>query len=344
MAGLWSLGEAQLARRALLSRWTAEAIGVARHVRRGLGAQGKAAASADAAVSRRGQSGVRHVAPVGRLLHQDRRQYQRRGRRPMIGEGPCAQHHTEQRDDTCSHLVTMPRVPCSHHTGQLRRDANTWQRAGAAIPLSQTRRLHSPPPRGNCRPSLLRQISATVAEKEATAQAELPKNFDFSNEERLYKWWESNGYFKPAEDSKERPFTMAMPPPNVTGALHMGHAMFVTLQDILARFHRMNGSPTLWLPGTDHAGIATQLVVEKMLATQGIKRTDLQREDFEKKVWEWKEKYGGTITNQMRRLGASCDWSRERFTLDENLSQLDTNGGHHLITDAYLLGKSRSWV
>jgi len=112
-----------------------------------------------------------------------------------------------------------------------------------------------------------------------------------------------------------------MPPPNVTGSLHMGHAMFVTLEDIMVRYNRMNGRPTLWLPGTDHAGIATQLVVEKMLASEGIKRVDLGRDEFTKRVWEWKEKYGGTITNQIKRLGASCDWSRERFTLDEQLSR-----------------------
>ncbi|OEL34407.1 Valine--tRNA ligase, chloroplastic/mitochondrial 2 [Dichanthelium oligosanthes] len=112
-----------------------------------------------------------------------------------------------------------------------------------------------------------------------------------------------------------------MPPPNVTGSLHMGHAMFVTLEDIMVRYFRMKGRPALWIPGTDHAGIATQLVVEKMLAAEGVKRTDLTREEFTKKVWEWKEKYGGTITNQIRRLGASCDWSRERFTLDEQLSR-----------------------
>lgn len=112
-----------------------------------------------------------------------------------------------------------------------------------------------------------------------------------------------------------------MPPPNVTGSLHMGHAMFVTLEDIMVRYFRMKGRPTLWLPGTDHAGIATQLVVERMLASEGIKRTELSREEFTSRVWEWKEKYGGTITNQIKRLGASCDWTREHFTLDEQLSR-----------------------
>ncbi|CAI5491484.1 unnamed protein product [Closterium sp. Naga37s-1] len=166
----------------------------------------------------------------------------------------------------------------------------------------------------------------------------LPKAFDFSAEEKIYAWWEGSGYFKPDEsalqsgaaaaagDSSDKtdistPFVISMPPPNVTGALHMGHAMFVTLEDIMARFWRMKGRPTLWLPGTDHAGIATQLVVEKMLASEGISRKELGREEFVKRVWEWKEKYGGTIAKQIRRLGASCDWSRERFTLDDQLSK-----------------------
>ncbi|KAI4375454.1 hypothetical protein MLD38_013320 [Melastoma candidum] len=150
---------------------------------------------------------------------------------------------------------------------------------------------------------------------------ETAKTFDFTSEEKIYSWWESQGYFKPNLDSGTDPFVIPMPPPNVTGSLHMGHAMFVTLEDIMTRYHRMRGRPTLWIPGTDHAGIATQLVVEKMLASEGIKRSDLSREDFTKRVWEWKEKYGGAITNQIKRLGASCDWSREHFTLDEQLSR-----------------------
>ncbi|XAR73533.1 Valine--tRNA ligase [Bertholletia excelsa] len=150
---------------------------------------------------------------------------------------------------------------------------------------------------------------------------EIAKSFDFSSEERIYNWWESQGYFKPNFDRGSDPFVISMPPPNVTGSLHMGHAMFVTLEDIMVRYHRMKGSPTLWLPGTDHAGIATQLVVERMLAAEGIKRIELGRDEFTNRVWEWKEKYGGTITNQIKRLGASCDWTRERFTLDEQLSR-----------------------
>lgn len=123
-----------------------------------------------------------------------------------------------------------------------------------------------------------------------------------------------------SEGGSGEPFVVSMPPPNVTGALHMGHAMFATLQDIMARVARMQGRPTLWLPGTDHAGIATQLVVEKMLAAEGTSRGALGREAFLQRVWQWKERYGATITGQLRRLGASCDWSRERFTLDAGLS------------------------
>ena len=138
-------------------------------------------------------------------------------------------------------------------------------------------------------------------------------------EERLYKWWEESGYFKPGGDETKQCFVIPMPPPNVTGKLHMGHAMFVTLEDIMARFHRMRGRPTLWLPGTDHAGIATQMLVERQLKSQGIERVELGREKFLERVWEWKGEYGGFITEQMRRLGASCDWSREKFTLDDDL-------------------------
>ena len=152
--------------------------------------------------------------------------------------------------------------------------------------------------------------------------ADLPKNFEQGDvEERLYKMWEENGYFKPSDTAAGEPFTIAMPPPNVTGALHMGHAMFVTLQDIMARNARMRGRPTLWVPGTDHAGIATQLVVERSLEADGLTREGVGREEFERRTWEWKKEYGGRIGNQIRRLGASCDWSRERFTLDEGLSE-----------------------
>lgn len=152
--------------------------------------------------------------------------------------------------------------------------------------------------------------------------SQLPKIYNHhETEPKLYQWWESSGFFTPEIDWSKKPFVIAMPPPNVTGALHMGHAMFVTLEDLMTRYHRMKGEPTLWLPGTDHAGIATQLQVEKALAQEGKTRWDLGREAFEARVWAWKEKYGGYITQQLRRLGASCDWTRERFTLDEGLSE-----------------------
>jgi valyl-tRNA synthetase len=150
----------------------------------------------------------------------------------------------------------------------------------------------------------------------------LEKTFDpKSVEPRLYAAWEASGAFKPSEDPNAEPFVIVIPPPNVTGSLHIGHALNNTLQDVLTRFHRMRGKAALWLPGTDHAGIATQMVVERQLAAAGnIGRRDMGREAFVDKVWEWKAESGGAITNQLRRLGASCDWSRERFTLDEGLS------------------------
>ncbi len=144
-----------------------------------------------------------------------------------------------------------------------------------------------------------------------------PNNF----EAKWYRLWEEAGYFQAASSSAKEPFSMVIPPPNVTGSLHMGHALQHTLHDILVRWKRMQGRNVLWLPGTDHAGIATQNVVEKQLAEKGIRRQDLGREAFEKTVWDWKTESGNTITKQMRLLGTSCDWSRERFTLDAGLSR-----------------------
>ncbi len=140
-------------------------------------------------------------------------------------------------------------------------------------------------------------------------------------EARWYSFWESQKLFSPKIDPKKKPYVIVIPPPNVTGILHMGHALNNSLQDILVRWHRMKGEPALWVPGTDHAGIATQNVVEKKLAKEGKKRQDLGREKFLEEVWKWKEEHGSTITKQLRRLGASCDWTRERFTMDEGLSR-----------------------
>jgi valyl-tRNA synthetase len=150
----------------------------------------------------------------------------------------------------------------------------------------------------------------------------LDKTFDpKSAEPRLYAAWEASGAFAPIDDPAAEPFSIVIPPPNVTGSLHIGHALNNTLQDVLIRFERMRGKAALWLPGTDHAGIATQMVVERQLAESGNQsRRDLGRDDFVAKVWEWKSQSGGAIVRQLRRLGASCDWSRERFTLDEGLS------------------------
>jgi len=158
---------------------------------------------------------------------------------------------------------------------------------------------------------------------------ELPKSYDFKEyEEKIYQVWEEKGYFKPSNDPNlpghdpnVEPFVIVIPPPNVTGALHLGHPLFVATEDIMIRYHRMKGEPTLWVPGTDHAGIATQLQVENLLRKEGTTREAIGREAFEARVWQWKEKYGGEIINQLRRLGASCDWERERFTLDQGLSR-----------------------
>jgi valyl-tRNA synthetase len=159
---------------------------------------------------------------------------------------------------------------------------------------------------------------------------ELPKTYDFkSTESRIYEMWESAGYFKPWNDPNKpdfdpnvEPFVISIPPPNVTGELHIGHPMFISLEDLMVRYHRMKGYSTLWVPGTDHAGIATQLMVERhLLRTEEVTREELGREEFVKRTWDWKNKYGSLITNQIRRLGASCDWSRERFTLDDGLSR-----------------------
>ena len=144
-----------------------------------------------------------------------------------------------------------------------------------------------------------------------------PKDF----EEKIYASWEQNGDFKPDMSKNAEAFAIVIPPPNVTGVLHMGHALDNTLQDILIRYNRMLGKKVLWQPGTDHAGIATQMVVERNLAKEGITRHDLGREKFIETVWKWKEQSGGTICKQLRRLGASCDWSRERFTMDDGLSR-----------------------
>ena len=150
---------------------------------------------------------------------------------------------------------------------------------------------------------------------------ELPKVYEPQQvENKIYNMWEGNGYFRPTQKEGAKPFTIVMPPPNVTGQLHMGHAMDATLQDTLIRFKRMQGYSALWVPGVDHAGIATQIKVEEELRKEGLTRYDLGREKFLERVWDWKHKYGNRIVEQQKKLGASCDWERARFTMDEGCS------------------------
>ena len=165
---------------------------------------------------------------------------------------------------------------------------------------------------------------------------ELPKVYEPREVEgRVYEMWEKNGCFEGHRDPDKRPFTIVMPPPNVTGQLHMGHAMDCTLQDILIRFKRMQGCAALWVPGTDHAGIATQIKVEEELRkSEGLTRYDLGREKFLERVWDWKHKFGNRIVEQQKKLGASCDWSRARFTMDEGLS----NAVRHVFVSLYNKG------
>jgi valyl-tRNA synthetase len=166
----------------------------------------------------------------------------------------------------------------------------------------------------------------------------LPKTYDFENtESRIYEMWEEGGYFKPSNDPHDpdfdpeiEPYVISIPPPNVTGKLHLGHVIFVSLEDLMIRYHRMKGYSTLWVPGTDHAGIATQLQVEKQLLEEGTSRQEIGRKEFLKRTWAWKEEHSGLIVEQIRRLGASCDWDRERFTLDEGLSQAVREAFVHL--------------
>ena len=157
-----------------------------------------------------------------------------------------------------------------------------------------------------------------------------PKDF----EDKIYKNWEESGYFKPSEDKSKKPYTIVIPPPNTTGKLHMGHALDETIQDLLIRYKRMQGYNTLWLPGTDHAAIATEAKVVAKLKEEGISKEDLGREEFLNRAWEWKKEYGGIIINQIKKLGCSCDWDRERFTMDEGLS----NAVKHVFVELYNKG------
>ncbi len=151
---------------------------------------------------------------------------------------------------------------------------------------------------------------------------ELEKNYNpVDIEDRLYSKWINKKYFKAEVDKRKKPFTIVMPPPNITGQLHMGHALDNTMQDILTRFKRMQGYNALWQPGTDHASIATEVKIIEQLKKEGIDKKDLGREGFLKRAWEWKEEYGGRIISQLKKIGSSCDWERERFTMDEGCSE-----------------------
>ena len=144
-----------------------------------------------------------------------------------------------------------------------------------------------------------------------------PKEF----EEKLYKEWEKKGYFRAEADSKKQPFSIVIPPPNITGQLHMGHALNNSIQDTIVRFKRMQGYATLWLPGTDHASIATEVKIVEKMKQDGLTKADVGRDGFLERAWEWKEQYGGRIIEQLKRLGSSCDWSRLAFTMDDNLTK-----------------------
>ena len=153
--------------------------------------------------------------------------------------------------------------------------------------------------------------------KQELAKSYQPKDF----EDRIYKMWNDSGSFTPHVDSEKQPYTIVIPPPNITGQLHMGHALDETLQDILIRWKRMSGYSALWLPGTDHASIATEAKIVEAMRKEGIKKEDIGREAFLERAWAWKKQYGGRIVEQLKKLGSSCDWTRERFTMDEGCSK-----------------------
>ena len=155
--------------------------------------------------------------------------------------------------------------------------------------------------------------------------SQMEKNYNpASVESYWYERWEKNGYFHSKPNPEKKPYTIVIPPPNITGKLHMGHALDNTLQDTLIRYKRMCGFETLWLPGTDHASIATEVKIVEQLAKEGTLKTDIGREKFLERAWQWREQYGKTIVRQLRKLGSSCDWERERFTMDEGCNRAVT--------------------
>ena len=151
---------------------------------------------------------------------------------------------------------------------------------------------------------------------------EMPRTFQpQAFESQMYARWEESGYFTAHRVPGKKPFVIVMPPPNITGQLHIGHALVSTMQDIPVRYHRMKGEPTLWLPGTDHASIATEVRLIETMAQEGLTKEAIGRDAFLERAWAWKAEYGGRIQHQLRRIGTSCDWSRERFTMDEGMNR-----------------------
>ena len=178
--------------------------------------------------------------------------------------------------------------------------------------------------------------------KEEVMSKNLEKTYNPKEiETKLYERWCENKYFHAEVDRSKKPFTIVMPPPNITGKLHMGHALDNTLQDILIRYKRMQGYNALWIPGTDHAAISTEVKVTNQLKEEGIDKKELGREGFLKRTWEWKEEYGGTITQQLKKLGTSCDWDRERFTMDEGCSKAVEEVFIKLYEEGYIYKGSR---
>ena len=171
------------------------------------------------------------------------------------------------------------------------------------------------------------------------SQYEMPKAYEPGKvEARWYRFWLEKGYFTPRIDPQKKPFVIIMPPPNVTGELHLGHALTDIFEDIMTRWHRMRGDPALWLPGVDHAGIAAQVVVEQLLAAEGLDRHQLGRDKFIERMKQWASECRQTIAEQHQRLGASCDWSREKFTLDEGPSRAVRTAFIHLYNKGLLFG------
>jgi valyl-tRNA synthetase len=234
-------------------------------------------------------------------------------------------------DDQITHVIEsrlVPAINAALHEAVDRvvNDVRTRVSAPIESAISKALGVASPSLRGVAAPGPNRADDPSMnAAPTEPAPMELAKSYEPKDIERVcYERWESADYFR-AGDAHDKPsYAILLPPPNVTGTLHMGHAFQHTLMDALIRYHRMRGYNTLWQPGTDHAGIATQIVVERQLDQQGISRHDLGRDKFIERVWEWKAESGSTITRQMRRLGASCDWKRERFTMDEGLSRIVT--------------------